>query len=299
MPWLHYLPREATDHPMKLSNTTRGHEGRKMTSRIAPAVLAAFLAIAGCGEITSNLPETTRLRIVNAVINLNTTTTPGNSIDFYFDSTTSGAGVAGLQLHGVRDYVEVPIGLHTYFAELSSGPAPKTNLFRTVLRQYFTPAPGITAVIVGVNPAAGIPVAGAITAAVVNDDLFTPRTVNGVLQTRIRIINAAPYSVATGLGTLVNLYISPGSVPLTTIAGTAPQLTNISYRAPSSYLNLGAGEYVVTIATTAGIVLRSDPVRLTAGNVRTFILVNTGPVAGSAIPGPANHGVLTLIDADF
>jgi len=273
-----------------------------MNMRASPLIFAAAMAVAGCGDVTSAVPQTTELRLVNAVVNLNTTTAPGNEIDILIDSSTAPPGTEKLAMNTARDYAELSVGIHSYVARISGLTPPGSNLFRVLLRSHFTGAArGFTMYVVGINPATGEPAASAIQAAVIFDDRFVPRTVNGTLQARFKVVNVAPYaSGPTGTGAQVNIYLSPGTTPLSTVANLAPQTSSaVFFRSGSAYVNAAAGDYVLTLATTAGVVLKSVPVSLGSGDVRTFVLMNTGPVVAPATAGPGNHTIMTLVDADF
>lgn len=123
----------------------------------------------------------------------------------------------------------------------------------------------------------------AIALAPYKDDNTAPTTGN----VKLRIIQAAPTVAASGQG--VDVYVVPTGQG---IAGTNPQVSNISYPNASNYLSLSAQSYdvVVTVRGTQNIINSlTGTYPLTSGQIRTLVILDA-PTGG----GP--YGLLELND---
>ena len=273
---------------------------RKQLLLVSLAVQA--FAIGGCSDKDPVYPDVTpplpRVRIINDVHNLNTTTAAGTTIDVTVDGQLAPLGAGGLGFTQVRDFVEAEPGVHSFTARISSQPAT-TNLFGFVARQSLTEGQFYTLLVLGVNPATGTPATGVIRPIIIGHDPFPPPLVNGAYQARINFINGAIYAAGTTTaGASVRMFVDPGTTIIAAISqltGRTAASTRTFATTAAQYVNLAPGPYVLTFATTTAV-LRSIPVTLAAGEVRTFALLSTGP---AATPGPANHIVHNLLDAQY
>jgi hypothetical protein len=237
------------------------------------------------------------------------------AIDVLIDSSTAAPSAIGMPAASVGVGSEGPApanvnafysglapGLHSFVARAAGATNPSfftTPAGSTYLPKQYLPG-GIrhTLVVAGVNPAqpaAGAPVLASNTAFASDtnlfplypDDPFTPPTVQGAsgptLQSRYRVINAAPFSAAGLFGTTV--FLTEGATPPspTTLATTVATVITAP-RVASFYFNVKPGAYTVTIKTAFGNPYYQGPVTLGAGEVRTLVLQNTVPPGVAAIP---------------
>jgi len=266
--------------------------------------LSAVL-LGGCrSDITTPEAQTTSIRSINAVTNLNTTTAAGDAIDVLLDSSTSLAGTERLKVNTATPYVEIPVGVHSFAVRISGLNPAGVTLFTDATRapylpkQHLTTGTNYTFLPVGIYPGTGELAAGAIAPVIIRDDPYAPPIANGKYQSRFKFINAAPYaSGSDGIGASVALFVTPGTSPLTSVSGLRSQ-TSSPYRRASIYVDLTGGNYVMTFAVGTRI-LSSVPMTLIAGEVRTLVLLNSLAVVAPAQSGPQNHTVLNLLDAKF
>lgn len=263
----------------------------------------SMLLLSGCGsDVTRPGSQTTKIRVINAVTNLDTTTAAGDKIDVLMDSSTTLEGGQGITVNTATPYTEIPAGVHSFVARIAGFIPPRETLFTDATsipylpKQYLTPATNYTFLATGIYPKTGVLPGGAIAPTIILDDPFAPPFANGKYQTRFKFINAAPYaSGPTGVGATVLLYVTPGVSALSSVSGLRSQ-ADAQYRRASIYVNVTDGTYVLTFAVGLKVVA-SIPVTLNAGEVRTFVLLNTGPGVAPTDPSPRNHAVLNLIDA--
>jgi hypothetical protein len=204
-------------------------------------------------------------------------------------------------------YEKLDQGVHSFVARLAGDTRSQSSFYTNVNntqylpRQYLTSVTPYTLVVAGIVPVTAPEGAAQVltpTTAVpftaVTDDPFPPPLVNGTYQTRFRVINAAPYAAATGLGATVSIYLTPGTTPPATVTGLTASGTAL-YRNASVYINADAGPYVITLSSGTTILARSA-VTFAAGEVRTFVLQSTGY---AATPSPANQILQALIDNKY
>jgi hypothetical protein len=156
-------------------------------------------------------------------------------------------------------------------------------------------------VVAGIVPApaaAGAPhtrvPAPAVPFAIFYGDRFAPPMVNGAYQARFVVVNAAPFTSATGNGATLLAYLTPGNTPPTTVTGLTT-LGGMLYRNASNYFNADPGTYTLTLAASSRIVAQST-ITLAAGEVRTYVVQSTGY---AAVPSPANSFITSFLDAKY
>ena len=276
-----------------------------------PATLAtALIAIilAGCKD--SSGPESTgplpaRVRIVNSVFQGTAANAVPLSIDYLIDGVSTPASLAGNSISTGSDpgaYREVPVGVHTLVARIEGKSSRADSLYSTpsgspwVPRLYLTANSHYTIVVSGVIPAGGVTFNNSVPFVALVDDPFPPIKVNGGLQARFRVINAAPFAAVSGSGATVNVFVTPGTTPPPVLT-TLTALATAGYRNASAYLNVDPGTYTLTLAVVgAGTILSQSTVTFTAGEVRSFILQSTGP---RSPVGSANNKVTPILDRQY
>jgi hypothetical protein len=269
-----------------------------------------LLAASGCSE--SSGPEKpdalpARVRIVNSVYRGTATTAVPVSIDYLIDGAIVAPGTATLTGNSITSgvgpgsYQDVSVGVHSLVARVAGQSSKTDSLYTTpegspwVPRLYLTANSHYTIVVSGVIPAAGTAFNNSVPFAAVVDDPFPPVTVGGNYQARFRVINAAPFGSVSGNGTSVNVFITPGATPPTTLT-TISTLASAQYRSASAYLNVEPGTYVLTLAVGTATILSQSTVTFAAGEVRTFILQSTGPRTPA---GAANHKLTAVLDRQY
>ena len=272
-----------------------------------------FLCAAGllaCSDSTgtriSEQPPA-HIRIVNSVYRgaTSATATPV-AIDYLIDGSTASPGVENLSGNSISTgstnlFHDISVGVHAFMARIAGKSTTADSIYTTttnlpwVPRQYLTANSYYTIVVAGQLPATGAINNNAIPFTALVDDQFAPIKVNGTYQARFRVINAAPYAAASGNGTLLNVFITPGSTPPPAL-NTLTALATANYRNASTYLNVDAGTYVLTIAVGTAVILSQQTVNFVAGEVRTFILQSNGPAPA---PGIANHKVTSILDQSY
>lgn len=270
-----------------------------MMRRLTSIALAAAL-LAGCDNAAAPVgigDGPARMRAVNAVVNRGTTFS--GALDVLVDSAAGSPGASALAAGAASPYAEVQPGLHTLTARMTGDgrPAAQANLFRRDVRLRMAGGFGYTVVVAGVAPATGVAAAGAVEPVMVADDPFAPsRGADGRRQARVRLVNAAPYAAGTENGTLVSLYVTPGTQPPGSLFDLAAQSV-VGYRQAGDPLELAPGTYTITVARTANArVLGRQVVELAPGAARTFVISSVAPTTAPAL---ANHRLSTLVDGDF
>lgn len=270
--------------------------------RMCRATLAVLLLTAGTtacegDRIADFLPAQTELRLVNATIDRTVNSPPGAAIRVTVDGLATSPGAQDLPLAQVRAHEPLRAGVHA-FGAFGAG---DQQLFTTPAgvaaepRMYLSGAVKYTLIPTGVVPPDGA-LNGVVQPIIVFDETFEPVRYDGSYGVRFKVVNAAPYAAGpSGTGATVQMFLTPGSEPLTSTTGLSP-LGTVSYRNASAYLNTPGGAYVLTLVA-GGRILASQPVTLSAGEVRTFIIVNTDVVTDVAQIGPSTHRILNLLDA--
>src|SRR5437879_3618078 len=235
-----------------------------MTARTTGVMVLLAAGLAACKDATSPAGTPGRLRVVNSVFQgADPTTAAPVAVDVLIDSSTSGAGIAGLAalalspgaasgqgagthagagaIFTAAGYRDLPSGVHSFVARVNGTTASffQAGAGEYLPKQYMLPFP-YTFVLAGVVPdtgggaAAPAPVPWAMLA----DDPFTPP----VDSARVQVINAAPMADTTGagLGTAITATFASAT---DTVPATA------SYRQSSGYVNPPAGTYIVTFVS--------------------------------------------------
>lgn len=285
-------------------------------------VLAATLVIASaCGSdsATGVSVAPAQLRIINSVFHYTDATSTASktapvAIDVLIDSSTTAPGMAAISANsvlpaaGAATYEPLNPAVHTFVARLAGDTGP-TSSFYTALtdslpylpHQYVTSGTPYTLVVAGivpVSPAAGaahtrVP-APAVPFTVITNDPFPPPQANGVYQARFVVINAAPFTSVTGLGSTLLIYLTPGTVAPTTVTGLTSS-GGVLYRSASQYINADAGPYTLTLAASSKIVTQTA-ITLAAGEVRSYVVLSTGY---AAVPSPTNSVIRSLLDHQY
>lgn len=278
--------------------------------RVAFPIFVLVL-FAACRDSTGTGSQTlavAHIRIVNSLYQgaVASTATPV-TIDYLIDASTAPPGVANLSGNAIgagaasNDYQDVTVGVHSFMARIAGKSTTTDSLYTTttslpwVPRQYLTANAFYTIVVSGVIPATGAIPSNNVPFTALVDDPFPPVKVNGAYQARFRVINAAPYAAASGNGTTLNVFITPGPTPPAPL-NTFSALTTASYRNASAYLNIDAGTYVLTIAVGSATVLSQSTITFAPGEVRTFIIQSNGPAPA---PGVANHKLTSIVDQTY
>lgn len=271
------------------------------------SIAASVLACSDSTGTGSSGQPAAHIRIVNSVYR---GTTPGTAspvaIDYLIDGSTASPGVENLSGNTISTgapnlFHDIPVGVHAFMARIAGKSTTADSLYTTstslpwVPRQYLTANSYYTIVVAGQLPATGPINNNTVPFNALVDDQFPPIKVNGTYQARFRVINAAPYAAASGNGSALNVFITPGSTPPPAL-NTLTALTTAQYRNASTYLNVDAGTYVLTIAVGTAVILSQQSVNFVAGEVRTFIVQSNGPAPA---PGIANHKVTSILDQSF
>jgi hypothetical protein len=269
--------------------------------------IAGFWACSDSTGTGSTGQPPAHIRIVNSVYQ---GPTPGTAspvaIDYLIDGTTASPGATSLSGNsistgGTNNFQDIAVGVHSFMARLAGKSTQTDSLYTTttnlpwVPRQYLTANSYYTVVVAGQVPATGPINNNSVPFSALVDDQFPPIKVNGTYQARFRVINAAPYASASGNGTLLNVFITPGSTPPPAL-NTLTALATASYRNASTYLNVDAGTYVLTIAVGSATILSQSTVNFVAGEVRTFVVQSNGPAPA---PGIANHKLTSILDQSY
>lgn len=295
------------------------------------AGMVGLVALAGCSDgVSTPITGPVFLRIVNSTYQTTdaagtaVATAQPRAIDVLIDESTEGAGEANIPANSVAPgtdpatgYTEMSEGLHTFTASLAAPATPRTGFFvnnATVRAEwlpklYFTGHTNYTLVIAGVAPSEGLPSPTAFYSSSLSasfpliDDLSAPAKVNGEYQARFRLINAAPFSPGgTTIGGTISMFLTSGSTPPTASELAALQpigQPSAAFRGSSAYVNVTAGTYVITFTSTVGttrIVLAQPAITFAPGEVRTFIMQNSGY---AATPSSANHVLRSFIDTKY
>lgn len=277
--------------------------------RLALSV-ATLSYLAACRDSTGTgiqAPPIAHIRIVNSLYQGVAATATPVAIDYLIDGSTGSPGVANLGGNTIgagvtsNDYQDVTVGVHSFMARIAGKSTTTDSLYTTstnlpwVPRQYLTSNAYYTIVVGGLIPASGSILNNTVPFSAVVDDPFPPVKINGAYQARFRVINAAPFASASGNGSTLQVFITPGTTPPSPL-NTVSSLANAGYRNASAYLNVDPGTYVLTIATGGGVPLSQSVVTFTAGEVRTFIIQSNGP---APTPGVANHKLTSIVDQTY
>jgi hypothetical protein len=265
----------------------------------------------GCSDSTgtgTSAPPPAHIRVVNSVFQGATPATASPiTIDYLIDGSTASPGVANLagntvSAGGTNNFQDISVGIHSFVARIAGKSSTTDSLYTTttnlpwVPRQYLTANSYYTVVVSGVIPATGNINNNAVAFSALVDDPFPPIKINGTYQARFRVINAAPYAAASGNGSLINVFITPGATPPATLT-TLTALATAGYRNTSTYLNVDAGTYTLTVSVIgSNIILSQSTVTFAAGEVRTFIIQSNGPAPA---PGVANHRLTSILDQSY
>jgi hypothetical protein len=289
------------------------------------ALLAGLAVLAGCSdEFNAPEPAPVKVRVVNSVFQLDETgaaasATP-RAIDVWFDGSAE-MGVVNVPansvtgIEGTPENITIEEGIHSWSPRLAAPATPRTSLYGNSAdprgeftpRLFLTPNTQYTLVVAGVAPATGIPAPGAFfvydfsNRVPLVDDLDPPPVVNDQRLARFRLVNAAPFALGGTTGTTIGLQLTEGSTfPTLATINTLNSITSATYRQQSAmYVNVTPGDYVVNVTTGgpgARRILQQQAVTFEPGQVITVLIQNT---AYAATPGPANHKLTVLVDAEY
>lgn len=296
---------------MKLSN---------QSGFVRLALAATLVAAAACGSdsTTGVSAPPAQLRIINSVFQYTDATssaskTAPSTIDVLIDSSATSPGMMAIPGNSVvptsgSGYGPLSPEVHTFVARLAGDTGPTSTFFTNTTdslpylpHQVFTSATPSTLVIAGivpVPPAAGAPhtrvPAPSVPFIVITNDPFPPPLVNGAYQARFVVINAAPFTSATGNGATLLAYLTPGNTPPSTVTGLT-LLGGMLYRRASLYFNAAPGTYTLTLAASTKIVAQTT-ITLAAGEVRSYVVQST---RYAAVPSPTNATVTSFLDNKY
>jgi hypothetical protein len=290
---------------------------------------ACCLAAAACNDTPVGITSGPAfVRVVNSTFQLTAAGTPDlaepRAIDFLVDSSTTGAGAANIAPASVSPaptgnpqdgYRELSQGIHTFLARLSAPATPNTSLFTAgsdptlefIPKLFFTGDTYYTIIVAGIAPQEAKPEAGSF----IDPDLFShpfpilddnapPPIRDGKRMARLRLVNAAPYSITGGTsGGTISFLLTEGDTPPTPAEVAALRVSgSATYRGQSTYTNAAEGTYYVTLVSgSPRTVIAQQQVALASGQVLTFLVQNSGPVDPAT---PAAGYVMTkLVDATF
>lgn len=278
------------------------------------SLLTLGVMLAACGEATGT-PDgaaPARIRIVNSVFQGATPATSAPiAIDVLVDSSDATPGAAGLVGPSVAmgetptRHASLTPAIHSFVVRAAGDVSPTGSLFTTtntlgeivnyLPRQAFARGFAYTLVVAGVVTAARPVNANSVLFVANVDDTLPPPRVKGALQSRFKVVNAAPFASVGGTGATVSIYLADGAGPAPSVTGvtTLAALTTAPYRTQSVYMNVDAGSYWLTIAAGTNVLFEQQ-VALGAGEVRAFILQST---AFANPPARPNHVVVSLLDA--
>jgi len=264
-----------------------------------------------------------RIRIINSVfVGDDPSTAAPVAIDYLIDSSST-LGQLDIPAHAIWSgadgeeesrYRTIPDAIHSFVARIAGDTTPNNSLYRNesmlpyLPRQRLVGGMYYTIVVAGVIPSEGMIPAEAVIWYNQNvDDPFPGPSINGVYQARFKVINAAPFADASGEGTSLQFYVTPGATPPAgPITAYRPMVT-VGYRGLSPYGHVNAGTYTITVVApiqpprcgrdgcpgAPGPILIQQPVTFASGEVRSFVIQST---AASDTPGPSNHIMVSLID---
>lgn len=277
--------------------------------RTARLFIVAILVAAACTDppITGiDAPPVAHIRIVNSLYQAPSATATPVTIDYLIDGSTATPGVAGLggnslTSSGTTNYRDVSVGVHSFMARIAGKSTTNDSLYTTttnlpwVPRQYLTASNYYTIVVAGMIPAAPPINNNTVPFTILADDPFPPIKVNGAYLARFRVINAAPFAAASGNGSTLNVFITPGATPPAAL-NTISALSSAPYRNASVYLNVDPGTYTLTLAVGSAVIISQSTVTFAPGEVRSFIIQSNGPAPA---PGVANHKLTSILDQSY
>jgi hypothetical protein len=203
---------------------------------VIPALAGLLILISslGCGTSTN-----TRVRLVNA-------SPDSNGLELLLDSNTSGA-VTGVTFGTASKYVTLSSGAHAVqVKDPNAGSAPPSQNLNFVS--------GTDTTILASSQYALLNVVQ------LKDNNTAPTTGD----VKIRVINTA-----LSIGPVDVYILSAGTFP----GNGIPTYTNVAYQAATGYTEVAAGTYQVYFvpAGQSFYSIASDPLALTAGQVRTVV----------------------------
>jgi hypothetical protein len=254
------------------------------------------------------------------------------AIDFLFDGSTNLPGQSNIPANSIfpvqtenpqDNYVNLSQGIHTFSARLAPPATPNTPLFTNgasplgeyIPKLFFTGDTYYTIIVGGVAPTTGMPNQNAFLPTLgpgadypLVDDNTPPPKANGQYMARFRFVNAAVFGLNGSVdgSTTASLFITEGhnlpSQAEIALMRSSASATFRKARTSSSvnpYVNVLPGDYVITVTVAIGgarTIIAQLPVTLASGEVRSFILMNTGY---ASTPSPANHRLISVLDAKF
>jgi len=221
------------------------------------AMLLASLALAACDDDDDPTAPvaTAQLRVVHA-------SPDAPNVDVLVDDA---AALTNVPFKAASEYLSVPSGARNLKVRAAGTSTVVIDQNATVVegRAYTVLATGRVA---------------SIAPLVLEDDLTNPASGN----IRLRLVHASPTAGN------VDIYVTSTTADL---AMTTPTLSNVTFRAASSYLEVPAGTYRVRITPsgTKTVAIDVNNLVLTAGQIRTAVAVD-------APGGGAPLGAILLAD---
>jgi len=255
-----------------------------------------------------SVARTTHLRIVNSVFQAGVSDTVAIPIDYLIDSALTRPSVLNLTAANVSSsdsangYASLIQGVHSYVVRRVGDTSFNASMYTDNTSKSFLPKVYLTGdtyytiIVAGVVPATGDIPKNTVPFIAIVDDPFPGPTYHNTLQARFRVINAAPFADPSGGNSgSVNVYVTRGDSTPSDISAYVP-LGYANYRDGSSYINVDAGTYTVTLVSGgAGAIVAQQAVTFAAGEIRTLVLQSTA--AGA--PSTENHVLRNILDHQY
>lgn len=280
---------------------------RKGKGSVCCLTLAILMVGTACSDSTApSSAGVAHIRVINSLFQDDGTNIVPVSIDFLFDSATTTPSVFGIPRasHAAGDsangYQSLSPRVHSYIARRAGDTSLYASVFTTstdlpyLPRLFLAGATYYTAIVAGVIPATGNIPNNTVPFTLIVDDPFPGPTFQSVVQARFRVVNAAPYTVGSGNGATVLVYVTPGSTPPVGSITQYASLAAAGYRNGSAYVNVDPGTYVITI-TAGGVIVAQQMVTFAAGEVRSLILQSVM----SGAPNPSTNVLTNLLDHQY
>jgi hypothetical protein len=222
---------------------------------------------------------------------LDSSSTAPSSIALAPNSVDTGTTGPKPLLSASARYRPASVGVHSFVARVSGLTPEGPSFFTTgsntqyLPRQFLTNTTYYSFGMAGINPvqpSGGIALVGqydfGYSFPLIVDDPFTPPVVEPAggakyLQARFRVQHYATFSNLSGTGGDITVYLSAaGGAPAD--VGSLHALGGTSLHNATSYFNVKAGDYWLTITASDNLMVFSGPIHFDEGDVRTLFVQN-------------------------